>query len=179
MTMKPISTRFVCLVACTIQLGCGSLNMHQGAPDWDLNDNSKLTQAEFVAGYQKSRFFNQWDRSKNYITSDQFISGLFDRFDTDGNHSISANEYKTRIHRYISGQQMPDFSTADLDKSDDLKENEFQEAMTVANIVEEWDMSHDGKVSDDEMAKGVFHRCDLDNNGMLNTLEFNIWIVNR
>ena len=157
---------------------CATVGMRSGYTDWDSNRNGQLNRYEFVTGYQESNYFFRWNRAKN-ISAQQFYETMFHEMDQNKDSLLTCQEFSSKISYYYFQSASDECATWDDNHDKAVTKEEFNVHAMQSKLLSVWDISDDKKISEREMATGMFFLCDLDNDGTITPVEFNIWKMNR
>lgn len=70
---------------------------------WDENTNGELDYDEFHKGLVRLELFKKWDlNNDNLVREDEFIIGIFDRWDRNRNSWLSREEYDDMFYTYLT-----------------------------------------------------------------------------
>ena len=158
---------------------CAGSKMYSSYTDWDSNSNKNVDRYEFVNGYAQSDYFDKWSKGKESISYEEFYEGVFKDLDADKDNKLSLVEFNSKIDFFYFGLFNGGFNKWDSDSNASLDANEFYNEVRKTNLASIWDTSDDKRISRRELAGGMFYLSDADNNGQVDSLEFNVWKVNR
>jgi Ca2+-binding EF-hand superfamily protein len=162
-----------------ILAGCGSSKLITSYVHWDTNDNKTLDRYEFVNGYSLSGFFNKWTKENGSLKYDELYEGVFSGLDADQDNKLSLVEFNSKIDFFYFGLFNETFDKWDINSNATIDKTEFLNAVRKTNLAPIWDTSEDQRISQRELAGGMFYLADADSNGMVEALEFNVWKINR
>jgi hypothetical protein len=145
--------------------------------NWDRDGDDKLDRYEFKAGYQRSNYFKSWGTGTK-ISQHVFLSSVFDRLDANADRQLSHKEFTERMNYYMP-DRLTHFADWDQDCDNRVSEGEYYSGERATRLLAHWDISNDQKISEEEMATGMFSVSDLNGDQSITSLEFNIWKVNR
>jgi Ca2+-binding EF-hand superfamily protein len=157
--------------------GCSS-SLIASYDNWDMDGDNILSAHEFNTGYSKSNFFKKWSKKKS-ITYSNFYSRLFTSADYDNDRQLTSREFSSKLLYFIRGIALDDFSKWDNDSNSILNEMEFMSKIKTVSVADRWDTSMDGRISEQEFADQMFKLADVNSDGFVNIVEFNIWNANR
>jgi Ca2+-binding EF-hand superfamily protein len=158
--------------------GCMSAQMDVGYVNWDLNGDHLLNNFEFLKGYRKSHYFLTWTSKGNKLDENQFYTAVFIKLDKNRDDVLTSDEFNSKIDFYYFDKNA-NFRLWDEDGNKEITSDEFKGCAGKSELLSMWDTSADKNISDWEVARGMFYLCDLNKDGEVGSLEFNIWNVNR
>ncbi|GHN02579.1 hypothetical protein WSM22_40680 [Cytophagales bacterium WSM2-2] len=173
--IRLLSTIGVCL----LQFSCATPKSYLTFSDWDSDSNKLIKRREFVEAYSSLNYFDKWGHGKGSITYPELFTATFQSMDRDQSNSISAEEFSAQIKLFFFGMFNGSFGAWDSDASGSLSSDEFISHIRVTNFGSLWDENSDKRVSEKEMAGGMFYVCDINNDGSVDESELSSWKRNR
>jgi hypothetical protein len=170
-----ISGSILLIIFCS---ACVTASRYRHPVNWDLDGNDQLSRYEFVAGYAESNYFLAWCRCKK-LSIEKFYAAIFKKLDTNGNDSLTTAEFDKRVNYYNPKGFSSSRKLWNNVNGTAVSKKQFMSNGMDKRLFTYWDASKDGWVSQDELASGMFAISDLNDDQIVNSLEFNIWKVNR
>lgn len=161
-----------------LTMTCSSVSYTSYA-NWDRDSDGKLDRYEFTTGYLQSKYFKKWTSEKKPMSYERLYQVTFNSLDTDHDEKLTKMEFDPKIGSFYKGNFQESFTRWDSDGNSILDKSEFFRSVCKTDLASHWDTSGDKRISTRELASGMFYIGDLDNNGRINSLEFNIWKINR
>ena len=158
---------------------CSATNNYQTFADWDSNGNNQVERREFVDAYQANGYFKKWSDTKNPVTYQDLFNSVFESLDADKDNKLSIVEFNSQIKRFYFGMFGETFDRWDLNSDASINQSEFNERVSSTNLGAIWDTDNDKRISEEEMAGGMFYISDADSDGYVNEIELNTWKRNR
>lgn len=173
---------FVFLLIVTV--GCASHSGQFTRKDWadlekwDTNKDESLDVGEFIEGYFKKEFFNRWERESREISDSVFLRKMFEFLDRSNDHVLDSAEYNSRRILWSLPGALK-LKKWDINRDELVSHKEFIQGAQDANLIQTFDITTDGKITEAEMAQGMFDVSDKDNNNRVEAIEFYLWEVYR
>lgn len=177
MKNPPIFIVANCL-ACFL-VSCASPKTYTTATDWDSNKNGSIERREFVEAYLAQNYFDKWGEGKGSVAYQDLFNSLFDAMDVDKDKKLSIAEFNAQIKLFYFGLFSGSFVNWDDDRNESLSQDEFNKHISSSNLASIWDTNDDNRISEREMAGGMFYLCDADSNGSVSETELDAWKKNR
>ena len=173
--MKTITT-----IAALLMIACAApvqmLTSYQG---WDENKDGAIQRNEFVDGYTSSNYFKRWSNGGSSISYDDFLNDAFSFIDKDRSAGLDKNEFDSQINAYYFKTQSNSFEHWDKNSDDSIDKMEFTFRAKVNNLAPLWDNDNDKRISEYEMASGMYDLCNTNNDTKVDQQEFDTWRAKR
>jgi Ca2+-binding EF-hand superfamily protein len=158
---------------------CSSPQVYSSYTNWDGDGNRLVDRYEFTRGYMQSDYFKKWTEGNLSMNYNELYNKIFNNLDSDNDNLLSMSEFNSRINHFYFQMFNGNFSQWDHDANSLVDRNEFIEQAGKTKLGSIWDTSDDRTITEREMAGGMFYICDADNNGRIDSLEFNTWADSR
>jgi Ca2+-binding EF-hand superfamily protein len=159
---------------------CASVNKtYEAYTDWDTNNDQKIGRSEFVEAYLDQGYFDRWGAGAGSIAYDELFVEAFESIDTDRDENLSLVEFSSQIKLFYFGLFSESFDRWDDDSNASISKSEFTRHVAMTNLVSLWDTDSNRRITEREMAGGMFYICDADSNGSIDQTELNTWKRNR
>ena len=170
--------RIISIILVSIALvECATVRKYPNYTNWDLNGDSMLNRYEFLTGYTKSNYFLRWGGGK--LAANDFIRQIFNAMDHNKDTRLTCEEFHSKVDYYFHSSFNNIFYDWDDNRDNVLVVAEFEHLASQTELTSHWDTTSDNKLSEREIAVGMFYLSDVDHNKSVDLLEFNIWKVNR
>lgn len=168
-----IVTGSLTVIILLFQAGCGSTEKFTYST-WDKNNDESLTTDEFAEVFKK-HYASEWIAGEDTLpfNSTEFLKASFALWNADGNDYIDRDEWEYVNDYYFNKYQFEDFEQLDSDENNQVSYNEFSKHIKDNGLFDDWDMDGNSKISEDELAMGLFNAYDFDETGYLEKGEFN------
>lgn len=136
---------------------------------------STLASAEPAATQTTTRTYSYDSNKDGFIGPDEFTTYLYTRSDIDGDGYMGDEEWKVTTSQWYRPYKDVNYNTYtywDQDKDKRLDSNEVKTLIEKTGLYSKWDINTDGKVSNDEFAKGTFAAYDDNSDGALSLTEW-------
>lgn len=170
--------RIISMIISLSMYNCIQTKPYQNYANLDSNRDNHLSRYEFISGYRKSKYFLRWSNGQN-LNEPAFYDSIYHKINISGDHGLISEEFERKINYYYLDRRSETFNHWDDDNSHTIDRSEFIDHAGRSALFTRWDRSGDGRISEREMADGMFYLCDLDGDGSITSIEFNIWKVNR
>lgn len=167
------------LIVVLMLSACSATNKYQTFVDWDSNDNNQVERREFVDAYQANGYFKKWSNAKYSVTYQELFNSVFESLDADKDNKLSIVEFNSQIKLFYFGLFNETLDRWDLNSDASIDQGEFNERVSSTNLGSIWDTDNDKRITEGEMAGGMFYICDADSNGQVSETELNAWKRNR
>jgi Ca2+-binding EF-hand superfamily protein len=163
-----------------LAVSCSSVNKtYEAYSDWDTNNDLKIGRSEFVNAYVAQGYFDRWGAGARAIGYDELFTEAFESIDSDRDEKLSLVEFNSQIKLIYFGMFRESFDQWDDDSNASISRNEFTKHAAMTNLAKLWDTDGNTRISEREMAGGMFYVCDGDSNGSIDKTELNTWKRNR
>jgi len=145
---------------------------------WDANQNSGIDDQEFEQAFTTSPYYDDWNQDDNReVSQEEFSQGFFNVIDKNDDGLLSNEEWQQGKEAYFSDVAVDDTEELSWDQNGDqqVQPEEFQSALNELDYYRQWDEDSDGKLSEPEVAQGVFAMWDTDGNGVIEANEYEVW----
>lgn len=148
---------------------------------WDKDNNDRINKEEFAEVF-KTHYSVEWKEGNNSETIDfddaEFYRSSFAFWDSDDDNYIDPDEWDAVNDFYFNRYGFDDFVAIDDDKNSRISYEEYVDEIAEYGLFEGWDQDSDDKVTQEELAEGVFNSYDFDDTGYLEKGEFNTFASN-
>lgn len=151
---------------------CGVQHTYSAFMNWDSNDDRILQRDEFVDMYLQSEYFKKWSDTQDPVRYEVIHQNIFKTLDRDSSKTIDNREYYSFNNFY---SQATKFTEWDDDQNGGIDRGEFNRHICKNGLLTAWDANADLLISKIEMGEGMFHVCDVNQNGIVDEPEFNVW----
>lgn len=158
---------------------CAGPKVYTSPTDWDVDKNGSIQRHEFVDAYVAQNYFDKWSGGKSSASFQDLYNSLFDSMDGDNDQKLSPSEFDAQIKLFYFGMFSNSFNTWDDDSNGSVSQSEFNQHVSASNLSSLWDNNGDKRISEKEMAGGMFYLCDTDSDGSVSHAELEIWKKNR
>lgn len=140
----------------------------------DANGDSYLDIDEVAEWVDDAGVFGEWDiDADSELDTDEITGNAFELWDTDGNGTVSQEEWESGVELWFPDLAPVVFSDLDSDGDSELDIDEFSERIDLSPVGESWtadsfdeetfkaayfelyDTDNDGRVSDSEWTSGA------------------------
>lgn len=140
----------------------------------DANDDSYLDADELAEWVDDEGIFTRWDvDGDSELDADNINESIYAIWDLDDDEVVSEAEWRTgTTYLYPDDIDPGAFGEWDLDGDSELDADEVVEGLDVTNWNEEWYTDADPVVGYDDFLDRFYTLWDLDDDGLLDTLEY-------
>lgn len=178
MTMIKVACRSLVLLF-SIMAACSASKSYVGYSDWDTNNDQTISRSEFVEAYVGQNYFDKWGAGSGSIRYEDLYQEAFASIDADKDVKLSLVEFNSQIKRIYFGLFNETFARWDDDSNASISKDEFLRHVAATNLAAMWDTDHNKRITEREMAGGMFYVSDSDSNGSVEEIELNTWKRNR
>jgi Ca2+-binding EF-hand superfamily protein len=176
--MKMMTMILSLLMVSQVLLFCATPKMLSAFSDWDTDANSRIERNEFVQAYVRQGYFKKWGQSQS-ISYVQLADELFASLDVDKTTTISPVEFTAQIKQFYFGLFQESFRQWDDNNDGSLSKQEFTTHASSSKLPTLWDNNVDQRISEQEMAGGMFYLCDANGDGFVDDAELIAWKEDR
>ena len=167
-----MTRRFLALLGAAALLGAGPAPAANG--DWDADADGMIDREEFDAGYDRTGLFQRFDTDGDGSLDGRELAGVrYASMDVDGDGRVSADEWGTWIERRAGGAAV-DRSPGEWDANADgiISRAEYDAEVARRGMFENVAGGDDAAFDEDEFRTGLFDDLDLDGDQRLDADEF-------
>lgn len=169
----------VMIVVLMVNLSCSTTTKtFSSFSDWDTDSNRQIGRREFVDAYLAQDYFEKWSTGGS-ISYSQLYDQAFASMDGDKDEKLSIEEFTAQIRLFYFGLFSGSFDLWDDNRDESLSKKEFADHVSTTNLATLWDSNGDKRITEAEMAGGMFYLCDANSNGNVDEQELALWKKNR
>ena len=140
--------------------------------DFDKNDDSRVDQEEFQDVFT-SNFYDDWNVTDDeYLDDEDFYTSVFRVWDVDDDELLNEEEWILGYDYNYGDYVIENYQALDTDNDGYIEYVEYNNALADSDFFLSWDVNENENIEEEELAKGVFERWDLDNSGYLEKDEY-------
>lgn len=151
---------------------------HEGVlrfEDWDKNNSGKIEKQEFVDTFTLN-YYDDWDRKDDgYLDDEDFFQIYYDVMNRDDDDGVSEEEFSWAYEYYNRGEFRDEYENWDVNDDFILTYEEYQAGLYESTFFRLWDFNDDGKLSEEELATGMFRVFDINDDGMVDRDEYDTY----
>ncbi|MFP4091304.1 MAG: EF-hand domain-containing protein [Cyclobacteriaceae bacterium] len=153
-------------VACNDSGSGSAVNDQATGEGGETLDNNAFNNA-----FTESAYFDKWDQDGDgKVGEDEFYENYVGTMDEDGDGQINAEEWEIGMGAYYRGFDLkPEspFEEMAADSNGQLSLEETETKLREIDYIDEWNTDGEAGLTEEELAKGVFHNLDEDGDGIV------------
>jgi Ca2+-binding EF-hand superfamily protein len=140
--------------------------------DFDTDENNVITEEEFENVFT-AHYYDDWNNvDDEYLDDEDFYLSVYDVWDADDDELLDEEEWTMGYDYYYGDYVISDYDAIDIDGDGFIEYTEYNDVLVDTDFFVDWDADADDFLNEDELAEGVFHIWDLNNDGMLDREEY-------
>lgn len=140
--------------------------------DFDKNDNGLISRSEFVKAFTY-HYVDDWNTTDNaYLDDEDFYQVAYSIWDTDLDGKLSDEEWTVGYENYFDDYLVVNYEDIDVDADGYIVYKEYYDVIGDTDFFGYWDFDMDERLSQAELARGVFNFWDADNSGFIDLGEY-------
>jgi len=140
--------------------------------DWDKNNSSLIEMREFVNVFEE-QFYNDLNTKDNkYWDDEDFYQVVYNVWDADGDSLLSEEEWTLAFNTRAGNYAIVGYDLADENADGRIIYDEYYKVVDEDGFTKNWSLLDGNKVIEEELAAILFKRWDINNNGVIDELEY-------
>lgn len=142
---------------------------------WDTNNNEKISESEFEQHFV-DEFYTSWNiDSDGHLDVEDFYTVTFNILDADDDDHLDAAETDWG-YDYLYGDYVNyDYMVQETEEGGAMDYDRYRDMIGKTDFYTDYDLDGDTYLSEHELASAVFESWDLNDNGTLDSREFDIF----
>ena len=158
-----------------ILMSAGIINDDMTFSDWDKNEDTFISRSEFIEVF-KDEYVDDWNVvDDQHLDDEDFYKITYEVWDADDDELLSKKEWIRGYDYYYGNYVTDDFVAIDVDNDSYIEYKEYYDILGDTDYYAVWDVDEDTYLSENELARMIFNKWDIDSSNFIEPDEYNMF----